>query len=101
MDAIQLVKEAEKKAEEMIEAAMVNSRRKLDEARSSISDETSEIIRQGKDKADEIVKAGVEEGEKLAEPIVARGKEEAEKLGQVSSSDLEQAVRKIIEKVVS
>ena len=100
MDAIQIVKEAEEKAREILETATAAAKRSAEEAVNKAEEEYQSIISNAESKAKLIGLKAIEEGETIAKPILDKGQSEVESLRGMEASKLEGIVDIIIERIV-
>lgn len=100
MDAIQVVKEAEEKAREIIDTTSAAAKKAAEEAVIKAEKEFQDIIENAESKAKLIGLKAIEEGENIAKPILGKGQSEAEALRNMDSLKLERVVDIIIERIV-
>lgn len=100
MDAIQVVKEAEEKAREIIDTTSAAAKKTAEEAVIKAEKEFQDIIENAESKAKLIGLKAIEEGENIAKPILEKGQSEAEALRNMDSLKLERVVDIIIERIV-
>lgn len=100
MDAIQVVKEAEEKAREIIDTTSAAAKKAAEEAVIKAEKEFQDIIENAESKAKLIGLKAIEEGENIAKPILEKGQSEAEALRNMDSLKLERVVDIIIERIV-
>lgn len=100
MDAIQIVKEAEEKAREILDSTTAAAKRAAEEAVKKADEEYNRILAQAESKARLIGLKAIEEGEAIAKPILEKGQSEAEAVRGMDSVKLDRIVDIIIERIV-
>ncbi len=100
MDAIQVVKEAEEKAREILDSTTAAAKRAAEEAVKKADEEYHRILTQAESEAEMIKNRAIEEGEAIAKPILEKGQSEAEAIRGIDSVKLDRIVDIIIERIV-
>lgn len=100
-DAIKRVKEAEEKAESIVDLATKESislKKKSKEDAKKILDDALKFARK---KADDLKFSLKNEGEMLSKPIIEKAEKEVSLIQSVDKSKLESVVNSIVERIVS
>lgn len=100
MDAIQIVKEAEEQAREILDSTTAAAKKAAEEAVRNADEEYNRILAQAESKARLIGLKAIEEGEAIAKPILEKGQSEAEALRSMDGLKLDRIVDIIIERIV-
>jgi V/A-type H+/Na+-transporting ATPase subunit G/H len=100
IDAINEIKKAEAKAEELISKAQVDIKEILKNANKEAEEKYADIIGNAKVKAKSIMDEYIALGNETAEPILATGKKESMEILNISADRLQNAVKLVIERIV-
>lgn len=100
-DAIESVREAENKAQEILEEARNKKIHSRLEAEKNAELEFNKILSEAKAEAKSIKDNALNEGESIAKPIMEKGLTEAETINNLKNVKLEAALNIIIERIVS
>lgn len=99
-DAIFAVKEAENKAQQLLNEARDTSINLREDSIVKGNQEFNRIMEEGRVEAQNIKQAATEEGEALANPILDEGQRKAEDLSNLDPKKIDKAVNFIIERIV-
>lgn len=100
MEAIQKIKQAEEKGEEIVAKAKSEAKDLIKEVTKEAALKYENIIKEGKEEAQSLIKKAEDEGRKVAEPILEKGKSEKEAILNMNSIKLDKAVNLIYERIV-
>ena len=100
LEAINEIKEAEKKAETIISDAKQNAKEIVSNATKEADIKYDEIVSNAKTKANNLLKAALEEGNSNAEPILKMGEKEIEAIRHMSQDLKDNAINIVVERIV-
>lgn len=100
LEAINEIKEAEKKAEMIISEAKQNAKEIVSGATKEADIKYDEIISEAKAKANNLLNAALEEGNSNTEPILKIGEKEIEAIRNMSQDLKDNAINIVVERIV-
>ena len=100
LEAINEIKEAEKKADAIISDAKQNAKEIVNNATKEADIKYDEIVSDAKTKANNLLSAALEEGNSNAEPILERGEKEIEAIRNMSQDLKDNAINIVVERIV-
>lgn len=100
-DAIFAVKEAENKAQQLLNDAKDTSKKLKEDSIIKGDEEFNRILEEGKVEAERVKEKAREEGEALAKPILEDGQIKADNLAELNPEKVDEAVNFIIERIVN
>ncbi len=100
-EAIEAVKEAEAKAQAILQEANQTAKNIRQEAELLAEEKYKSIMEEGEREAKEIREKAIQEGENESKPVLEKGLNEAKKILEITDSDLNTAVNIIIERIVN
>ena len=100
LEAINEIKEAEKKADAIISDAKQNAKEIVNNATKEADIKYDEIVSDAKTKANNLLKAALEEGNSNAEPILKMGEKEIEAIRNMSQDLKDNAINIVVERIV-
>ena len=100
LEAINEIKEAEKKAEEVISSAKQNAKEIVNNATKEANIKYDEIVSNAKTKANNLLNAALEEGNNNAKPILKMGEKEIEAIKNMSQDLKDNAINIVVERIV-
>lgn len=100
LEAINEIREAEKKAEEMISNAKQKAKEIVQDATKEADIKYDEIISNAKAKANDLLHAALEEGNSKAKPILEVGEKDIEAIRNMSQEVKDNAINIVVERIV-
>lgn len=100
LEAINKIKNAETKAEEMILEANKKAREIVQQAGVEAETKYNEIINSAKLKAEKLLSVALEEGNNESKPILEMGERDIEKIRNMSTKIKENAINIVVERIV-
>ena len=100
LEAINEIKEAEKKADAIISDAKQNAKEIVNNATKEADIKYDEIVSDAKTKANNLLSAALEEGNSNAEPILEMGEKEIEAIRNMSQDLKDNAINIVVERIV-
>lgn len=100
LEAINEIKEAEKKADAIISEANQKAKEIVSEATKEAAVKYDEIINNAKTKASELINEALVEGNSNAAPILEAGAKDIEAIGNMSQKVKDNAINIVVERIV-
>ena len=100
LEAINEIKEAEKKAEAIITEAKQNAKEIVSNATKEAEVEYDQIINNAKIKANDLLNAALEEVNSNSEPILKMGEKDIEAIRNMSQEVKDNAINIVVERIV-
>ena len=100
LEAINEIKEAEKKAEKIISEANQDAKEIISNATKEAEIKYNDIISEAKTKANDLLSAALEEGNSNAEPLLKSVAKEIEAIHNMSQDLKDNAINIVVERIV-
>ena len=100
LEAINEIKKAEEKAEELIQEATITSKEIIKNAGIQAEEEYNKILTEANIKKSQIIARAEEEGNLQAAPILENGEKEVSSIKNISEDKKNNAINLIVERIV-